>query len=55
MMSTAPNSAPPCQPPASHYIGGSYVEDAAGQVLESVHPATGEVIAARSRRDSRDR
>ncbi len=33
------------QPKASHFIGGAYVEDANGEVIESVYPATGEVIA----------
>ncbi|KFB10703.1 betaine-aldehyde dehydrogenase [Nitratireductor basaltis] len=33
------------QPQASHYINGSYVEDPQGEVLESIYPATGEVIA----------
>ncbi|MGB0658941.1 MAG: betaine-aldehyde dehydrogenase [Mangrovicoccus sp.] len=32
-------------PQASHYIGGSYVEDKAGAPLISHYPATGEVIA----------
>ena len=33
------------QPTASHYIAGSYVEDAAGEAFDSLYPATGEVIA----------
>ncbi|WP_137135428.1 betaine-aldehyde dehydrogenase [Rhizobium sp. FKY42] len=33
------------QPQASHFIDGEYVEDAAGTVIESIFPATGEVIA----------
>lgn len=33
------------QPAASHFINGAYVEDTAGPVIESVYPATGEVIA----------
>ena len=33
------------QPTASHYIDGEYVEDATGTVIESIYPATGEVIA----------
>ncbi|MBU4527888.1 MAG: betaine-aldehyde dehydrogenase [Hoeflea sp.] len=33
------------QPPASHHIGGAYVEDSAGTVIESIYPATGEVNA----------
>lgn len=33
------------QPKASHFIDGEYVEDTAGTVIESIYPATGEVIA----------
>ncbi len=33
------------QPPASHFIDGEYVEDTDGAVIESIYPATGEVIA----------
>ncbi len=33
------------QPAASHFIDGAYVEDTAGTVIESIFPATGEVIA----------
>jgi len=33
------------QPEASHFIDGAPAEDEAGTVFESVHPATGEVIA----------
>ncbi len=33
------------QPNASHFIDGAYVEDTAGTVIESIFPATGEVIA----------
>ncbi|PDT52296.1 MULTISPECIES: betaine-aldehyde dehydrogenase [Sinorhizobium] len=33
------------QPKASHFIDGEYVEDAAGTTIESIYPATGEVIA----------
>jgi len=33
------------QPKASHFIGGEYVEDTDGDVIEVVYPATGEVIA----------
>ena len=33
------------QPKASHFIDGEYVEDTAGAVIESLYPATGEVIA----------
>ncbi len=34
-----------CQPPASHYVDGAYVEDTAGELLEVIYPATGAVIA----------
>ncbi|MDI7861358.1 betaine-aldehyde dehydrogenase [Rhizobiaceae bacterium n13] len=33
------------QPKASHFIDGEYVEDSSGTVIESIYPATGEVIA----------
>jgi betaine-aldehyde dehydrogenase len=33
------------QPKASHFIDGDYVEDNTGSVIESIFPATGEVIA----------
>ena len=33
------------QPVASHFIGGKFVEDIAGAVIEVVYPATGAVIA----------
>jgi betaine-aldehyde dehydrogenase len=33
------------QPKASHFIDGEYVEDESGTVIESIYPATGEVIA----------
>jgi len=33
------------QPTASHHIGGTYVEDDAGAVIESIYPATGELNA----------
>ncbi|THV23030.1 betaine-aldehyde dehydrogenase [Peteryoungia ipomoeae] len=33
------------QPQASHFIDGEYVEDTDGTVIESIYPATGEVIA----------
>lgn len=33
------------QPKASHFIDGAYVEDSAGDPLEVIHPASGEVIA----------
>ncbi|MGF9693039.1 betaine-aldehyde dehydrogenase [Rhizobium sp. 0TCS1.26] len=33
------------QPKASHFIDGEYVEDDAGTLIESIYPATGEVIA----------
>ncbi|WP_147126854.1 betaine-aldehyde dehydrogenase [Shimia ponticola] len=35
----------PTQPEASHFIGGQYVEDTAGDPIDVVYPATGEVIA----------
>ncbi|MDX2482959.1 MAG: betaine-aldehyde dehydrogenase [Pseudodonghicola sp.] len=34
-----------CQPAASHFIDGSYVEDTAGEVIAVLSPATGEEIA----------
>jgi betaine-aldehyde dehydrogenase len=34
-----------CQPPASHFVAGKYVEDTAGAPLLSIHPANGEAIA----------
>ncbi|MCB1419652.1 MAG: betaine-aldehyde dehydrogenase [Notoacmeibacter sp.] len=33
------------QPQASHFINGSHVEDTDGPLIESIYPATGEVIA----------
>ncbi len=33
------------QPEASHFIDGRYVEDTAGSVIETIYPATGEIIA----------
>ena len=33
------------QPKASHFIDGDYVEDTGGKVIESIYPATGEVVA----------
>ncbi len=33
------------QPTASHFINGAYVEDAAGEEIPVIYPATGEVIA----------
>ena len=33
------------QPKASHFIAGDYVEDTSGTPFDSLHPATGEVIA----------
>ena len=33
------------QPQASHFVGGAYLEDADGAALDSLYPATGEVIA----------
>ncbi|MGR3504031.1 betaine-aldehyde dehydrogenase [Pseudaestuariivita sp.] len=34
-----------CQPTASHFVDGAYVEDTAGAVRDVVYPHTGEVIA----------
>ncbi|MDJ0821862.1 MAG: betaine-aldehyde dehydrogenase [Paracoccaceae bacterium] len=34
----------PTQPTASHFVDGAYLEDTAGEVIEVVYPATGEVI-----------
>jgi len=34
-----------CQPTASHFINGEYVEDTKGKVIECIYPATGEVVA----------
>lgn len=33
------------QPKGSHYVAGEFMDDAVGPILESVYPATGEVIA----------
>jgi betaine-aldehyde dehydrogenase len=33
------------QPKGSHYVAGEFIDDAVGPILESVYPATGEVIA----------
>ncbi|SOH95480.1 betaine-aldehyde dehydrogenase [Monaibacterium marinum] len=33
------------QPTASHFIDGQYVEDTAGDIIEVIYPATGEIIA----------
>jgi betaine-aldehyde dehydrogenase len=33
------------QPQASHFVDGAYLEDTAGDLIEVVYPATGEVIA----------
>ncbi|MBY6161858.1 betaine-aldehyde dehydrogenase [Mameliella alba] len=33
------------QPKASHFVDGQYLEDSAGEVIEVVYPATGDVIA----------
>ncbi|WP_299923902.1 betaine-aldehyde dehydrogenase [uncultured Pelagimonas sp.] len=33
------------QPTASHFVNGAYLEDTAGELIEVVYPATGEVIA----------
>ena len=38
-------SAHDCQPKASHFIAGDYVEDASGDAFASIHPASGEAIA----------
>jgi betaine-aldehyde dehydrogenase len=35
----------PAQPPASHFVDGTYVEDTAGARFDCIYPATGEVIA----------
>lgn len=35
----------PTQPTSSHFINGQYVEDTAGDVIDVIYPATGEVIA----------
>lgn len=34
-----------CQPTASHFINGEYVEDTSGKTIECVFPATGELVA----------
>ena len=34
-----------CQPTASHFIDGQYVEDTDGRLIECIYPATGEIIA----------
>ncbi|MFZ1772443.1 MAG: aldehyde dehydrogenase family protein, partial [Rhizobiaceae bacterium] len=34
------------QPEASHFINGRFVDDAAGDPLPVIYPATGETIAA---------
>ncbi len=34
-----------CQPSASHFINGAYVEDTQGAPIECVFPATGEIVA----------
>ncbi|QDC08756.1 betaine-aldehyde dehydrogenase [Oceanicola sp. D3] len=33
------------QPTASHYVNGAYLEDTAGEVIQVIYPATGEVVA----------
>ena len=33
------------QPKASHFIDGEHVDDTAGTVIESIYPATGEIVA----------
>ena len=35
-----------CQPKASHFIDGEYIEDTDGKIIECIYPATGEKIAA---------
>ena len=32
------------KPTASHFINGAYVEDKAGEAIDVIYPATGEVI-----------
>src|SRR6478672_3431126 len=44
-MTSAVDGKPSCQPKASHYIAGGFIEDPDGAAFESVHPATGEIIA----------
>lgn len=34
-----------CQPKASHFVNGAYLEDNAGDVIDCVYPATGETVA----------
>ena len=34
-----------CQPIASHFINGEYVEDTNGKIIECIYPATGETVA----------
>ena len=34
-----------CQPQASHFIDGAYVEDTAGEPIDVIYPYTGDVIA----------
>ncbi|MDB2372474.1 betaine-aldehyde dehydrogenase [Amylibacter sp.] len=34
-----------CQPTASHFIDGEYIEDTDGKIIECIYPATGEKIA----------
>jgi len=31
-----------CQPTASHFIDGEYIEDTDGKIIECIYPATGE-------------
>ena len=33
------------QPTASHFVNGSYLEDAQGAPIDCVYPATGETVA----------
>ncbi|MBL4813466.1 MAG: betaine-aldehyde dehydrogenase [Rhodobacteraceae bacterium] len=34
-----------CQPKASHFVNGAYLEDTNGVAFESIYPATGEAVA----------
>ncbi|SMX46526.1 betaine-aldehyde dehydrogenase [Actibacterium lipolyticum] len=34
-----------CQPTASHFVNGQYLEDEAGTPIDVIYPATGEVVA----------
>lgn len=33
------------QPKASHFVGGAYMEDRDGEIIDVIYPATGEIIA----------